>query len=104
VVSEGLTNVAKYAGASQVDVLVVRTDDALVLTISDDGVGGADPGTGSGLRGLADRVAVVDGTLDISSQPGRGTSLTCRIPVPAAPRRPATRTVSRAPTPIGAER
>jgi signal transduction histidine kinase len=106
VVTEALTNVAKYAAASQVEVRVVRADDALVLTVSDDGAGGADPGSGSGLRGLADRVAVVDGTLDITSPAGRGTTLTCRIPVPAAQLRPTGDTVGRAlvaPAPIGAE-
>jgi signal transduction histidine kinase len=53
------------------------------VDIEDDGIGGADPAGGSGLRGLTDRVAVVDGTLEIDSPPGQGTRLRVRIPVPA---------------------
>jgi signal transduction histidine kinase len=82
VVSEALANVAKYSRATAVTITVGRTDGVLTVEVADDGIGGADPSGGSGLRGLADRVAVVDGTLGIDSPPGKGTRLTCRIPVP----------------------
>jgi signal transduction histidine kinase len=82
VVSEALANVAKYAQASRVTVSVGAADGELTVEVSDDGVGGADPSRGSGLRGLADRVSVVDGTLEIDSPPGGGTRLRCMIPVP----------------------
>lgn len=59
----------------------VRAVDAVVdVTISDDGVGGADPAHGSGLRGLSDRVAALDGRLELASAEGDGTTLTARIP------------------------
>ena len=80
VVSEALANVAKYAEATRALVRTSWRDDTLTVEISDDGVGGADPTTGSGLRGLIDRLAAVDGTLDIVSPRGGGTSLTARIP------------------------
>jgi signal transduction histidine kinase len=82
VVSEALANVAKYAKASRVTVTVGAADGELILEVADDGVGGADPSRGSGLRGLSDRVAVVDGTLEIDSPPGQGTRLRVRIPIP----------------------
>jgi len=81
VVSEALTNVAKYARASQAAVTVRREDGHLTVAVSDDGVGGADVSRGSGLRGLADRVAALDGRLSLESPPGRGTRLVARIPV-----------------------
>jgi signal transduction histidine kinase len=83
VVAEALTNVARYAGASEVTVTAAALDGVLVVTVVDDGVGGADESHGSGLRGLADRVAVIDGSLEVHSPPGGGTRLTCRIPVSA---------------------
>ena len=55
-------------------------EGVLSVTVADDGVGGADPSVGSGLRGLADRVAALDGTLDVRSTPGEGTRVTARIP------------------------
>ena len=83
VVSEALTNVAKHANASVVDVRV-ETDDGLVrLCISDDGVGGADPVRGSGLVGLKDRVEASGGTLIVESRTGHGTSLLVELPVDA---------------------
>jgi signal transduction histidine kinase len=82
-VSEALTNVAKYSAAKQVAVIAEQEDGTLRVTVRDDGVGGADPSLGSGLRGLADRVAVVDGDLAIDSPPGGGTTLEFRIPVAA---------------------
>jgi signal transduction histidine kinase len=80
VISEALTNVAKYARAEHATVRVEREDGRLVLEVSDDGVGGATPGSGSGLRGLADRVAALDGELEIASPPGAGTRLRVRLP------------------------
>ncbi|MGZ4483267.1 MAG: histidine kinase [Nocardioidaceae bacterium] len=85
-VAEALTNVAKYAQASHAGVHVARTGRAVTLEVSDDGVGGADPSKGSGLRGLSDRLSVVDGTLAVHSTPGRGTRLVCTVPIAAAPR------------------
>jgi PAS domain S-box-containing protein len=80
VVSEALANVAKYAGASGVDVRVERRNGTALVEVADDGVGGADPAQGSGLRGLADRVAALDGRLDVESPPGAGTRITAEIP------------------------
>ena len=80
-VAEALTNVAKYAAASQVEVTIHRDTHAVSVVVADDGVGGADPSLGSGLRGLVDRLAVVDGTVEVASPPGVGTRITCRVPV-----------------------
>ncbi|MET0768587.1 MAG: histidine kinase [Solirubrobacteraceae bacterium] len=84
VVTEALTNVAKYAGASSAEVLVRRDEDRVVVEVSDDGVGGADPSAGSGLTGLADRVAALGGRLEVRSGPSRGTVV--RAEMPASPR------------------
>jgi signal transduction histidine kinase len=81
VVSEALTNVAKYASASRASVTVTRGDGRLEVAISDDGVGGADPDLGSGLRGLSDRLATIEGQLDIDSKAGKGTTVRARIPI-----------------------
>jgi signal transduction histidine kinase len=81
VVSEALTNTAKYARASNVEVNAYVHDGRLQVTIGDDGVGGADPARGSGLTGLADRVAALGGTIAITSPPGEGTSLRVELPV-----------------------
>jgi PAS domain S-box-containing protein len=81
VVAEALTNVARYAGATQARVSVARRGSEAVIEVSDDGVGGADPATGSGLRGLADRVDALDGRLEIESAPGRGTLVRAIFPV-----------------------
>jgi signal transduction histidine kinase len=80
VVAESLTNVAKYARAGEAHVSVTRVNGSAVVEISDDGVGGADTGQGTGLRGLADRLAVLDGVLEISSPPGEGTTVRATIP------------------------
>ncbi len=80
VCSEALANVAKYAAASQVAVSVRSDPAATTVEIEDDGIGGADPGRGTGLRGLADRVETLGGTLTIDSPPGRGTRLVAVIP------------------------
>jgi PAS domain S-box-containing protein len=85
VAAEALTNVAKYARASTACVTTTRTASHLVLTVDDDGIGGADPTKGTGLRGLADRLAAVDGTLTVSSRPGAGTHIRAEIPLPTAP-------------------
>jgi signal transduction histidine kinase len=81
VVSEALTNVAKYSQASQATVVVRRSNGRVTVEVSDDGVGGADAARGSGLRGLADRVAALDGTLVLDSPDGHGTRVHAEIPV-----------------------
>jgi signal transduction histidine kinase len=80
VVSEALTNVAKYADATHAQVNVARRNGKLLIEVTDDGVGGADPGNGTGLRGLADRLAVIEGRLEVDSPPGAGTTIRARIP------------------------
>ena len=79
-IAEALTNVAKYAQASTVRVRVEASGERVLVEVSDDGVGGADPAGGSGLRGLADRVEALGGTLVISSPPGDGTTLRAEVP------------------------
>jgi signal transduction histidine kinase len=81
VCSEALANVAKYAQASQAVVNVQRRAGLVVIQVEDDGVGGADPARGSGLRGLADRVEALQGRLRIESPPGGGTRLLAEIPL-----------------------
>jgi signal transduction histidine kinase len=81
VVSEGLTNVAKYARARHATVTVNRDDNRVVAEVADDGVGGADVARGSGLRGLVDRVAALDGRLELHSPPGDGTRLRAELPL-----------------------
>jgi signal transduction histidine kinase len=81
VVAEAITNVAKYAGASGATVAVRRANGTATVTVSDDGVGGADPGHGSGLRGLAARVEALNGHVDVDSPPERGTRITAEIPL-----------------------
>ena len=80
VACEALANVAKYARATTASVRVSRRDGMAVIEIADDGVGGADETAGTGLRGLADRVAALDGTLRILSPPGAGTVVTAELP------------------------
>ena len=99
VVAEALTNVAKQAHATQAIVTVTQSGTHLTLQISDDGIGGVDSTKGSGLRGLADRIAVIGGTLDIHSPPGRGTRLTSTSQVAPSPlRQDATIEATRSPT------
>jgi signal transduction histidine kinase len=81
IVSEALTNAAKYAQASVVRVDVQASDSVLELAVRDDGIGGADPGRGSGLIGLKDRVEALGGTITIAGGPGEGTSIAARIPI-----------------------
>ena len=80
VVSEALTNVARHAQAKHVDVRVEREGDRLLLSVADDGVGGATERPGSGLAGLRDRVQAVDGTFHLTSPPGGGTTMTVEVP------------------------
>ena len=80
VVAEALTNVAKHARAGRAAVVVRRLDGMIRVVVTDDGVGGADPSAGTGLRGLADRVSGVDGTLHVVSPPGGPTVLTVELP------------------------
>ncbi len=81
VASEALANVAKYAHASCVTIAVKRDGARLAIVISDDGIGGADPVRGSGLRGLVDRVEALDGTLHVTSAPGNGTTVRAELPL-----------------------
>jgi signal transduction histidine kinase len=81
VASEALTNVAKYARATAAEVRVAANPSKLVVEIADDGVGGANPAGGSGLRGLADRVEALGGRLQVSSAPDAGTVITAELPL-----------------------
>ena len=81
VVSESLTNVAKYARAEHATVAVRRVADKVVVEVSDDGVGGADVAGGSGIRGLSDRVSALDGRLELRSPVGQGTHVRAEIPL-----------------------
>jgi signal transduction histidine kinase len=80
VVAEALTNAARYAEARTATVSVVRHNGQVDVQVIDDGVGGADPEQGSGLRGLSDRVAALDGRLELTSTSGEGTTLRASIP------------------------
>ena len=82
VVAESLTNVAKYSRASSASVRVFSEDGHALIEVSDDGIGGADSDGGTGLSGLADRLAALDGTLVVDSPPGGGTRIRAAIPVP----------------------
>jgi len=80
VCSEALTNVAKHGCASRAQIDVKLAGDRIAVTITDDGVGGADARRGSGLRGLADRVDTLGGRLSVESPPGNGTRIVAEIP------------------------
>jgi signal transduction histidine kinase len=80
VCSEALANVAKYARASRAYVIVQAVGGLLRVEVADDGRGGVDPEAGSGLRGLADRVETLGGTLNVDSQPGAGTRIVAELP------------------------
>ncbi len=82
VVAEAITNVGKYAQASSATVGVSRSNGFALVTVADDGVGGADPARGSGLHGLAARVESLNGRLDVDSPPGHGTRIRAEIPLP----------------------
>jgi PAS domain S-box-containing protein len=83
VVSEAVTNVARYAHTGLARVELTVEHDTLVVTVSDEGRGGADPDRGSGLRGLADRLGLLDGLLEVRSPHGAGTTVRARIPLAA---------------------
>jgi len=80
VVSEALTNTAKHARASLAHVKIEIDGRRLRITVSDDGIGGADPDRGSGLVGINDRVQALGGTLSVSSHLGSGTRVSCELP------------------------
>jgi signal transduction histidine kinase len=80
IAAEGLTNAVKHARAERISLAVAREDDQLVVSVDDDGRGGADPFGGTGLRGLADRARSHGGTIEVSSRPGAGTRLQVRLP------------------------
>jgi PAS domain S-box-containing protein len=82
VAAEALANVAKYAHAASAGVRIAEDDERgeIVVEVTDDGIGGADPTRGSGLKGLEDRVAALDGTLEVESPPGAGTRIRATIP------------------------
>jgi signal transduction histidine kinase len=80
-VAEALTNVAKYANASHAGVSITIAGATVVVDVTDDGIGGADVTAGSGLRGLSDRVAALDGRLELHSPAGAGTRLHAEIPL-----------------------
>jgi signal transduction histidine kinase len=96
VVSESLTNAAKYADTPVIDVAVTADGGALRVEVRDDGRGGADPAQGSGLLGLRDRVEAIGGAMRLASPPGRGTSLRVELPLVDQARSPLTRTRHRA--------
>ncbi|HEY1366673.1 MAG TPA: PAS domain-containing protein [Gaiellaceae bacterium] len=81
VVAEALTNVARYADATQATVRLACERDCAFVEVEDDGVGGVNPDVGSGIRGLRDRIDALDGSLDVSSEPGKGTQIRARIPL-----------------------
>jgi GAF domain-containing protein len=85
VVAEALTNAAKHARASVVQMDVTTDDKTLTLKVRDDGVGGANPGGGSGLVGLQDRVEALGGTINIDSSAGRGTCVVVTLPIATEP-------------------
>lgn len=80
VVAEALTNAARHSGATRIEVRASRDADRLLVEVVDDGSGGADPRTGSGLAGLADRVAALGGTFTLMSPPDLGTRLLVELP------------------------
>jgi signal transduction histidine kinase len=80
VIAEALTNITRYARASTACVAVSHTNGSVTVEVTDDGVGGAEPSRGSGLRGLADRIAALDGRLEVESAAGHGTTIRARIP------------------------
>jgi signal transduction histidine kinase len=83
VVCEALANAAKHAQARAVELQATLSDGLLIVSIRDDGVGGVDPGSGSGIVGLIDRVEALGGTLQVTSPPGEGTSIVVELPLQA---------------------
>jgi signal transduction histidine kinase len=82
IVSEALTNARKYADADAIRIRVAPAAEGLLVEVVDDGSGGADPASGTGLRGLADRIDSLGGRLEIDSAPGAGTRVSARLPLP----------------------
>ena len=80
VINEALANVYKHAAATRATVVITATDRTLIVDVTDDGLGGADPERGTGLRGLDDRVAAIGGTMRISSRSPRGTHIRAELP------------------------
>ena len=83
VVAECLTNASRYGQACDVTITVSRADGHLQMEVADDGVGGADPAKGTGLLGLADRLEVLGGALEVHSPEGEGTRIRARVPLAA---------------------
>jgi signal transduction histidine kinase len=81
VASEAMANTAKHAHASRIEVALATENSSLVLSIRDNGIGGADPTGGSGLVGLADRVEALGGSVEVRSRPGDGTHITAELPL-----------------------
>jgi signal transduction histidine kinase len=81
-VVEALTNVVRHANANAAEIAVRRDSARVLIDVRDDGIGGADPSSGSGLRGLADRITALDGHLRVERDPRGGTRLRAHIPVP----------------------
>jgi signal transduction histidine kinase len=81
VASEALANAAKHSQSSRIDVALTSQSERLALSVSDDGIGGADPSRDSGLVGLRDRLEALGGSLEITSKPGLGTSLAATLPI-----------------------
>jgi signal transduction histidine kinase len=79
-IAEGLTNISRYAAATEARVAAAVRDGWLIVTVTDNGRGGADPAAGSGLRGLGDRLAAIGGELHVTSTKGEGTTLTATLP------------------------
>lgn len=96
VVAESLTNAAKYAGASNVQVGVDVRGGLLRVAVRDDGRGGADPARGSGLPGLKDRVEAIGGSISLQSPYGKGTTLIAELPLPTGQHRAPMRVARRA--------
>ena len=88
VVSEALTNATRHAHASVAEVDAAVSGGTLRVRVRDDGAGGADPLRGSGLVGLKDRIEALGGTFSVHSPAGRGTTVSCELPIPASDVRP----------------
>jgi signal transduction histidine kinase len=82
VIAQALTNVVKHAHATRARIAVASAPEELAVEVTDDGIGGADPGGGSGLTGLSDRVDSLDGQLTLTSTPDSGTTVRIVLPVP----------------------
>jgi len=81
VASEALANAAKHSQASRIDLSLAQRERSLLLSVHDDGVGGADPSRGSGLIGLTDRVEAIGGSISVHSREGNGTQITAELPL-----------------------